>query len=95
MTDKTHGAPTASAGRACATPLQPPAVDRRPGPVLGVGGFPWLTSGRYVSTDNAYVQADRVTIAPQVAKPVWRKSTCARTRPCTPATCCSASTTSR
>ncbi|HEY6940164.1 HlyD family secretion protein [Dokdonella sp.] len=37
-----------------------------PALVLGVGVWLYLTSGRYASTDNAYVQADRVTIAPQV-----------------------------
>jgi membrane fusion protein (multidrug efflux system) len=37
-----------------------------PALVLGIGGWLYLTSGRYASTDNAYVQADRVTIAPQV-----------------------------
>ena len=39
------------------------------GPLLALmvaGGF-YLTAGRYVSTDNAYVDADMVTIAPQVA----------------------------
>ena len=70
MTDKTYGAPTAGAAAPAA-----PARRRSnrllwiagPAVVLGAGGFLWLTSGRYVSTDNAYVQADRVTIAPQVA----------------------------
>ncbi len=37
-----------------------------PALVLAVGAMLYLTSGRYASTDNAYVQADRVTIAPQV-----------------------------
>ncbi len=31
-----------------------------------VGGYFWLASGRYVSTDNAYVQQDRVMIVPEV-----------------------------
>jgi membrane fusion protein, multidrug efflux system len=38
-----------------------------PALVLAIGGYFYLTSGQYVSTDNAYVQADRVTIAAQVA----------------------------
>ena len=38
-----------------------------PSLVLVVGGWMYLTAGRFVSTDNAYVQADRVTIAPQVS----------------------------
>ena len=37
-----------------------------PALVLGIGGWLYVTSGRYASTDNAYVQADHVTIAPQV-----------------------------
>jgi membrane fusion protein (multidrug efflux system) len=38
-----------------------------PAIVLAVAGYLYVTSGRFASTDNAYVQADRVTIAPQVA----------------------------
>jgi len=34
--------------------------------LLAIGGYMWLTSGRYVSTDNAYVQQDMVSVAPQV-----------------------------
>jgi membrane fusion protein, multidrug efflux system len=34
--------------------------------LLLVGGYAWLTSGRYVSTDNAYVQQDMVSVAPEV-----------------------------
>ena len=34
--------------------------------VLCVAGFFYLTGGRYVSTDNAYVKADKVAISPQV-----------------------------
>ncbi|HEX8641027.1 MAG TPA: HlyD family secretion protein [Allosphingosinicella sp.] len=30
------------------------------------GGYMWLTSGRYVSTDNAYVQQDMVPVAAEV-----------------------------
>lgn len=35
-----------------------------------VGGYFWLTSGRYVSTDNAYVQADKISISAQVSGPI-------------------------
>ncbi|MEP6881049.1 MAG: hypothetical protein ABI866_03595, partial [Dokdonella sp.] len=31
-----------------------------------IAGYFYITSGRYTSTDNAYVQADQVTIAPQI-----------------------------
>ncbi|MGQ9368684.1 HlyD family secretion protein [Azospirillum sp. ST 5-10] len=34
--------------------------------VLG-GGYFWVTGGRYVSTDNAYVQQDIVSLAPDVS----------------------------
>jgi len=34
--------------------------------VLMVAGYFYFTSGRYVSTDNAYVKADKVAISPQV-----------------------------
>ncbi|WP_219924973.1 biotin/lipoyl-binding protein, partial [Halomonas sp. ND22Bw] len=32
-----------------------------------VGGWMWMTSGRYVSTDNAYVQQDMTSISPDVS----------------------------
>jgi membrane fusion protein (multidrug efflux system) len=38
--------------------------------LLLVGGYFWLTSGRYVSTDNAYVQQDKVSISAEVSGPV-------------------------
>jgi membrane fusion protein, multidrug efflux system len=38
-----------------------------PALVLAIAGYLYVTSGRFASTDNAYVQADRVTIAPQVS----------------------------
>ena len=38
-----------------------------PALVIAIGGYMYITSGRFASTDNAYVQADRVTVAPQVS----------------------------
>lgn len=35
--------------------------------LVAIGGYMWLTSGRYVSTDNAYVQRDMVSVAPEVS----------------------------
>src|SRR3546814_16955066 len=32
-----------------------------------VGGYFWLTGGRYVSTDNAYVQQDKVAVSSDVS----------------------------
>ena len=38
-----------------------------PAIVLAVSVFVWLSSGRWVSTDNAYVKGDRVQIAPELS----------------------------
>src|ERR687883_520310 len=34
---------------------------------LGVGSYFYLTSGRYISTDNAYVGAQKVLITPDIS----------------------------
>ena len=34
------------------------------------GGWYWLNSGRYVSTDNAYVQQDKISITAEVGGPI-------------------------
>lgn len=47
--------------------LRPLLMFGLPALVLGVVGFFWLTSGRYVSTDNAYVQQDKVSVSADVA----------------------------
>lgn len=38
-----------------------------PALVLAIAGYFYLSGGRYVGTDNAYVQADQITISPQIA----------------------------
>ena len=38
--------------------------------LLAVGGYFYLTSGRYVSTDNAYVQQDKVSVSALVTGPI-------------------------
>jgi len=68
--------PVAAAGAAAAVAPEEPVKKRRPLRLimmlsvplllLLVGGYFWLTSGRYVSTDNAYVQQDMVSVAPEV-----------------------------
>lgn len=42
------------------------------GPLLavGLGLYAWLTGGRYVSTENAYVKADKVAISARVSGPI-------------------------
>ena len=69
------GGEAAPAADAVAEPDQPA---RKRGPLrlilmlsvplllLLVGGYFYLTSGRHVSTDNAYVQQDMVSVAPEV-----------------------------
>lgn len=34
--------------------------------LAGAGTYMWVTGGRYVSTDNAYVKQDKVAVAPEV-----------------------------
>jgi membrane fusion protein, multidrug efflux system len=38
--------------------------------LVGVGLYFWLTSGRFVSTDNAYVQQDMVSVSTEVNGPI-------------------------
>jgi membrane fusion protein (multidrug efflux system) len=38
--------------------------------IAAVGLYLWLGSGRYVSTDNAYVQQDKVSVSAEVAGPI-------------------------
>jgi len=35
-----------------------------------IGAYLWLSSGRYVSTDNAYVQQDKVSISADISGPI-------------------------
>src|ERR1051325_9278260 len=67
MTEKQDGIPNAAPavakpkrGRNLLLWIVGPAL------VLGIAGYMYIFSGRYISTDNAYVQADHVTIAPQI-----------------------------
>ncbi len=34
--------------------------------VMLVGGYFWMTSGRFVETDNAYVQQDKLSVSPEI-----------------------------
>jgi membrane fusion protein (multidrug efflux system) len=69
MTDKQFGAPEIAAAEPKKTNKRRNALLWIVGPalVLGIAGYIYLTSGRFVSTDNAYVQADHATIAPQIS----------------------------
>ena len=65
-----------------------------PSLLLLVGGYFWLTGGRYVSTDNAYVQQDRVTITAEVSGRIVEVAVRENQRGRRPAICSSASTPS-
>lgn len=71
-------APQHGGAEAGTKPAAPPAKARRnirrylimaavPIALILVGGYFWLSGGRYVSTDNAYVEQDRVTITAQIS----------------------------
>lgn len=71
------GAAPTSATPASAAPAEP-AKKKRSGRTLALmlavpvvlaagGGYFWLTGGRYVETDNAYVQQNKVSVSPDVA----------------------------
>ncbi len=47
--------------------LRPALMLALPGALAVGGGYMYLTGGRYVSTDNAYVQQDKVSISPDVS----------------------------
>lgn len=75
--DETEGAAmTETAATAAPAPARPAKPKRRWGRTLlmlivplaiaALGGWYWITSGRYVSTDNAYVSQDSVSIAPEI-----------------------------
>lgn len=38
--------------------------------IVAVGAWLWLSSGRYVSTDNAYVQQDKISVSAEISGPV-------------------------
>jgi membrane fusion protein, multidrug efflux system len=65
----------AAPSRPAPAPAPAPSRGRRrylimaavPAILLAAGAWLWLASGRYVSTDNAYVQQDRVTITSNVS----------------------------
>ncbi len=67
--------PPPAPAAAAAPPPKPRANNRRrylimaavPILLLLIGGYFWLSSGRYASTDNAYVQQNRVTINANVS----------------------------
>lgn len=63
-----------AAGAPAAAPTPPRRGWRRklliaalPAALLVGGGYVWTTGGRYVATEDAYVQQDRVTVMPQVS----------------------------
>lgn len=60
-------APEADEPRAKRRWLRPLLMFGVPLIILGVAGWFWMTSGRVASTDNAYVQHDKVSVSAEVA----------------------------
>src|SRR5262245_23192966 len=52
--------------RLTADRLRKPTLIAGPALVIAVGGGLWLSGGRYVETDNAYVGADTVVVTPEI-----------------------------
>ncbi len=69
MTDKQFSSPLAEPAPAKKTRKSRNLILWIAGPalVLCIGAYMYVTGGRFVSTDNAYVEADHVTIAPQIS----------------------------
>ncbi|AJP71940.1 HlyD family secretion protein [Sphingomonas hengshuiensis] len=80
MADADPKVPTAGAEAITMTPVEPEIEPRRkrrllrpllmfgvPALLLAIVAIFWLTSGRTVSTDNAYVQQDKVSVSADVA----------------------------
>ncbi len=72
------GTPVDTRPEAPPSPAKTPARPRRrvfrklaivalPLALAAGGGYAWVTGGRYVGTEDAYVQQDRVTVMPQVS----------------------------
>jgi membrane fusion protein (multidrug efflux system) len=47
--------------------LRPALMISVPLLLVAIGGYLWLTSGRYLTTDNAYVKQDVISISPDVS----------------------------
>ncbi|MEJ2761563.1 MAG: HlyD family secretion protein [Gammaproteobacteria bacterium] len=41
-----------------------------PAVALGIGGYVYVTGGRYIETENAYVKADKVSVSAQISGPI-------------------------
>ncbi|HEX7079508.1 MAG TPA: HlyD family secretion protein [Gammaproteobacteria bacterium] len=73
--ERRHGASASDAGAARSKPrkrrlLRAALLVLGPAAVAAAGAYLYLTGGRYVETDNAYVKADKVLITAEVAGPI-------------------------
>ena len=69
-TETMTGTPVEESSNATRRWLRPFLMLVVPALILLAGGYYWIASGRYVSTDNAQVQQDIVGIAAQVGGPI-------------------------
>jgi membrane fusion protein (multidrug efflux system) len=75
-----EGAITAADNKPAAMDAEAPAPKKKrlrlvlllslPLVILAVGAYFYLTSGRFVSTDNAYVQQDKISVSAEVTGPI-------------------------
>ncbi len=65
--DTATAAPATPEPRAKRTWVRPLLMFGVPLIIIAIAGYMWATSGRFVSTDNAYVQQDKVSVASDVA----------------------------
>ncbi len=62
-----EAAPADTADRPRRRVLRKLAIAALPLALAAGGGYAWVTGGRYIATEDAYVQQDRVTVMPQVS----------------------------
>ena len=60
-------APVAAKPKKRRRPLRKLLIVALPLILVAAGGYYWVTGGRYINTEDAYVQQDRVTVMPQVS----------------------------
>ena len=60
-------APVASKPKKQRRPLRKLLIVALPLLLVAAGSYYWVTGGRYINTEDAYVQQDRVTVMPQVS----------------------------
>ncbi len=61
------GAPVVAKPKKQRRPIRKLLIVALPLILVVAGGYYWVTGGRYINTEDAYIQQDRVTVMPQVS----------------------------